>query len=415
MNQPVAVLLISMTFFLSACSNAPSCTEGQTIACACLGGKLGIQACRSNGTYGSCLCDVAADGGVAADRGVAADSRARDRDASPGQDATAAGDSAPQTKDLVTRADAVAQRDHTASRAPVFLSFGTNTKELTAGQTLVFSAVLTDPDGIDDLIGGKLQDETGTIDYGAFVTSGQEGSYALKVSWDEINQTRKISFETAQTRSFRAVFFDVKGNSVATTVDIRFHCDKVQGLSGACDGACLSLTSDYNCGTCGHRCPYAYHCDHGQRCYASGYLKLNLDGKIDDTRGSSCTQFCANKESGTCFEAEAILLSAPSSYDRPLPCSATSTSLIFVQGATMISAACVCRDGTDSSLFFGVSCADNCQGNGGCAYTKVKGWPPSANDWARTIDSCTATTYKPPPKTMDINAVPKMVLCRCSN
>ena len=112
-------------------------------------------------------------------------------------------------------------------------------------------AACTDPDGIDELIGGGLQDEAGTIDYGTFVTRGQEGAYTLKVSWDEVNQARTLSFQVAQIRSFRAVFFDMKGNAAGKTADIRSRCDKVQWLSGACDGACLSLTSDYNCGTCG--------------------------------------------------------------------------------------------------------------------------------------------------------------------
>jgi hypothetical protein len=46
-------------------------------------------------------------------------------------------------------------------------------------ESITFTAVLTDPDGIDDLIGGSLTNADGSIQYGAFVTSGQEGSYSL--------------------------------------------------------------------------------------------------------------------------------------------------------------------------------------------------------------------------------------------
>lgn len=44
---------------------------------------------------------------------------------------------------------------------------------------MTFSVVLTDPDGIDDLIGGTLKDPDSGSSYGAFVTEAGEGAYAL--------------------------------------------------------------------------------------------------------------------------------------------------------------------------------------------------------------------------------------------
>ena len=46
------------------------------------------------------------------------------------------------------------------------------------GQTVVFTAVVTDPDGIEDLIGGTLEDPTTGGTYGAIATSASEGSYS---------------------------------------------------------------------------------------------------------------------------------------------------------------------------------------------------------------------------------------------
>src|SRR5688572_30415979 len=77
---------------------------------------------------------------------------------------------------------------------PVFLSFGSDVPELSAGQSVTFTVVLTDPDGIDDLIGGSLKSEDGKSTYGAFVTSGQEGSYSLTVGWAQMNRVEPIDF-----------------------------------------------------------------------------------------------------------------------------------------------------------------------------------------------------------------------------
>lgn len=64
------------------------------------------------------------------------------------------------------------------SSAPVFLSFGTDVTSLTEGGTVTFTAVLTDPDGLMDLVGGTLLDAAGVARYGAFMASGGTGSYA---------------------------------------------------------------------------------------------------------------------------------------------------------------------------------------------------------------------------------------------
>ena len=47
--------------------------------------------------------------------------------------------------------------------APVFLSLQTNVAKITAGESVTFTAVLTDPDGVDDIVGGTLSDLTGKI------------------------------------------------------------------------------------------------------------------------------------------------------------------------------------------------------------------------------------------------------------
>ena len=62
--------------------------------------------------------------------------------------------------------------------APVLLSLQTNVPKITAGESVTFTAILTDPDGVDDIVGGTLSDTTGSIGYGPFVAAGQPGTYS---------------------------------------------------------------------------------------------------------------------------------------------------------------------------------------------------------------------------------------------
>jgi hypothetical protein len=66
--------------------------------------------------------------------------------------------------------------------SPVILLLATNTDTLTQSdrESLTFSVVVTDPDGIDDIIGGTLEDPDGGT-YGAFISSAEEGSYTISL------------------------------------------------------------------------------------------------------------------------------------------------------------------------------------------------------------------------------------------
>lgn len=139
-----------------------------------------------------------------------------------------------------------------AGAAPVILVLGTNVPSITQGATVTFSAVVTDPDGIDDVIGGILSDANGGI-YGAFATTGQEGAYQMTLSWAQIQQVGSIDFAQGATgpRAFTAEFFDQAGHTVQKPITVTLDCKG----NGACGGTCLDMTQDVNnCGTCGHAC-----------------------------------------------------------------------------------------------------------------------------------------------------------------
>ncbi len=144
--------------------------------------------------------------------------------------------------------------------APVFLSLQTNVTKITAGESVTLTAVLTDPDGVDDIVGGTLSDVTGKIGYGPFVAAGQPGTYSIMVSWDAMQQAEPIEFERADLmRGFRAEFYDQGAHKVHQDVDLTLTCT----TGSACDGVCTDLMSEaMHCGTCNGVC--ASGCSAGQ-------------------------------------------------------------------------------------------------------------------------------------------------------
>ena len=135
---------------------------------------------------------------------------------------------------------------------PFFLSFSTNVGTITDGESVTFTATVSDPDGLDDIAGGTLFTGDGAFSYGPFVAAGQEGTYSITVSWEAIDQVEAIEFESIDVeRTFRAEFFDTKGKSASRDTTITLSCPG----GGACDGACKDLQADAdNCGTCGKAC-----------------------------------------------------------------------------------------------------------------------------------------------------------------
>ena len=117
---------------------------------------------------------------------------------------------------------------------PVILSFGTNVTTITDGESLVFSLVATDPDGVDDIIGGTIVDVDSDATYEALQTAASEGAYTATVSWDEIHLVEPLSFTADIQRGFEVRIFDQAGHSATRSVTVTFTC----GDEYACDGAC---------------------------------------------------------------------------------------------------------------------------------------------------------------------------------
>ncbi len=184
---------------------------------------------------------------------------------------------------------------------PTFLSFATNVSAIGWDESVVFTAVLTDPDGVDDVIGGALKAPSGAA-YGAFATSGQEGAYQLNLSWAQMDQLETIEFELAAEgqRTFIAEFFDGAGNRAERQITLTFDCGGFGACGGycgqlRCGSECVAAWSDENCGSCGNDCGYGY-CDEGACWGAENSNALCSDGLDNDGDGYfDCVDFNCSK------------------------------------------------------------------------------------------------------------------------
>ena len=85
--------------------------------------------------------------------------------------------------------------------APNILDFTSDVAQLTAGGSVTFRAFVGDRNG--DLLGGTLKD-VGGVSYGTFVGPGDDGAFAITLTWEQMQSAVSIDFESAAQRVFRA-------------------------------------------------------------------------------------------------------------------------------------------------------------------------------------------------------------------
>lgn len=115
-----------------------------------------------------------------------------------------------------------------------------------------FSALVTDSDGLPDVVGGRLVDPVSGGVYGVFASSGVAGAYTFSLTWPGMQAVRGVDASPlgGSERRFRAEFFDVAGQVGSAEVPVLLDC----GLSGfgVCQNVCVEMASSpTNCGACG--------------------------------------------------------------------------------------------------------------------------------------------------------------------
>jgi hypothetical protein len=206
-----------------------------------------------------------------------------------------------ETTDTSTRADSGSHPN-----APRILSLTANPLPLTPTTSTTITALVTDPDGVADVIGGVLL-QPGAGVYGSFKAGGGPGTFLFTIDWKALDKMETIGFSSGGIkRLVRAEFFDQAGHRGGQDLSIELRCDKA--TDGACAGACRDLSQDVkNCGECGRSCPSVPNgeavCSAGKcetRCRTNYHACGNscLSDFSPQSCGNRCTP-CAAPKNGT--------------------------------------------------------------------------------------------------------------------
>ena len=187
----------------------------------------------------------------------------------------------------------------TDPNAPVIVQLSANSTQLDESGTLIISALVTDPDGIDDVIGGTLIDPDTGASYGALVS--EEGAYSITLTWEAIGQVRPIEGPPGgESRTFRAQFSDVAAHLATGDVMVQLVCDEDINI-GLCGGECSEPATDpMNCGACGHVCKNqdpvfrGGGCADGECCVDSDCGPYLSDCTTQDMGFSTCDEICGS-------------------------------------------------------------------------------------------------------------------------
>lgn len=180
--------------------------------------------------------------------------------------------------------------DSADPEGPQIVSFASNAPALhEVGDLLTISAVLTDPNGVDDIIGGQLFDIDAGTAYGAFATAAQEGAYSITLTWPQLVQTRGDlpgPWGKPVPLHLRGTFFDQAAHEASKDLTIDLACDVPEGRVAkvTVDGCVVGAR-------CGEDLPEGVGIDSSAHCY------------LGATDAPTCNQACALLGT-TCEHAE---------------------------------------------------------------------------------------------------------------
>lgn len=169
------------------------------------------------------------------------------------------------------------------------------------------TAILTDPDGAADIVGGTLKSANGALAYGPFASQSTPGTYTIAVSFTSLDALAPVpDFDKTGSITLLAEFFDQSGHKVDTTFALGLTCPE-----WACGGNCVDVASDpLNCSACKHAC-FKSSSSSTATCFNS---VCQPDGTLVDINTQrTCAAACASL-GGVCAENGCSFDSPTSKY-----------------------------------------------------------------------------------------------------
>ncbi len=141
--------------------------------------------------------------------------------------------------------------------APMITNFFADRQTLEPGASISFTATVSHPGGLSEIVGGTLEHNGTGSTYAAFEqTAG--GTFTVSTSWEALHATTPISGPRDGAWTVEAVFFDNAGASASATLDLMLQCEGID----VCGGGCVDWTLDgTNCGGCGTVCGAGSACN----------------------------------------------------------------------------------------------------------------------------------------------------------
>ncbi|HHH10630.1 MAG TPA: hypothetical protein ENK23_00945 [Sorangium sp.] len=116
---------------------------------------------------------------------------------------------------------------------------------LSEGESVTIVVAVDDPDGPDDILGGRLLDATGSIQLGLFERQS-DGRFSYTVSWQQLDAYQEIAFEQVGARPLRVLFIDNQLHQASRDIQLTLEC---RGYP-ACQGHCASAAAPDLCSHC---------------------------------------------------------------------------------------------------------------------------------------------------------------------
>ncbi|MEM6989226.1 MAG: hypothetical protein AAF721_01975 [Myxococcota bacterium] len=199
-----------------------------------------------------CFSDGGPTASGASDDGSAGSSAADDEETGNAGDDTSDEGSSEDGADTTTDA---ATETGEANAAPTIVSLSADPPSISPGGTVTISAIVTDPDGAADLVGGTLDTSDAAQTYGPFL-GPQRGVFTASVTWDILAELEAFRFAGDGTLMLSVAFFDTDGAATTDTVAVGLSCDGDETSPGVCgDGLCVDFDRDAaHCGECDQPC-----------------------------------------------------------------------------------------------------------------------------------------------------------------